>query len=386
MSKHTQTEIRRGKPEDFDLLMDLVLGSFREGNPGHPRFEDLYPDTISASTESTGWWWLAFVEGKMAAGLQIVPRPVCVVGSVSLSLGGVGNVFCHPPFRKRGLMSQLLLRAIQGMQDDGMVLSALGGDRQRYGHYGWENAGATRQVSLSSSTLRHGDWEHVSGISLRTWRAAADDTRRMRDAYHALPYHTVRTPQEFALVLSRPGQVVWICDDEHGFAYASVRGSAIVEYAGDCQALLRIVRFLVDRTTPSVQLPPVEGETELEEMFLKHARGFSVQPGGMLRVNSLTGCLQAYLPIIRKRLKDWRGALCIRVAGDGERTLIESDDSGVRIVPADDKAYALTVCLERAPLARLLFGPFPPQAPEAVADLTRLLFPLPFHWHPLAHV
>ncbi|MCK5804407.1 MAG: GNAT family N-acetyltransferase [Lentisphaeria bacterium] len=386
MTHDTAPEIRRGKPEDFDLLMDRVVGSFQERNPGHFRFENMYPDTVSAGAESMGWWWLAFVEGEMAAGLQIVPRPVRVAGKASLSLGGIGNVFCYPPFRGGGLMSQLLLRGIQGMQEDGMVLSALGGDRLRYGHFGWENAGATRYLTLSSSTLRHGERDHVSGVSLRTWRGETRDTQRMCDAYHALPYHTVRTPQEFPLVLSRPGQVVWICDDEHGFAYVSVRGSSIVEYAGDCDALRRIVRFLIDRTTYSIQLPTVEGETELEEMFLAHASSFTVHPAGMLRVNSLLGCLRAYLPILQQRLKGWHGSLCIRMEEDGEGVHIESNGNGVRVVPTDDTSDVPTVRLQRAPLARLLFGPFSPTVPEAANNITRLLFPLPFHWHPMSHV
>jgi len=146
------------------------------------------------------------------------------------------------------------------------------------------------------------------------------------------------------------------------------------------------VRFLVAQTPFSVQLPTVEGESMLEEMLLAHASSFAVHPAGMLRVNSLLGCLEAYLPILRRRLRDWCGSLRIRVQEDSEGVQMESDGEAVRIAPANNDSDVPTVSLPRAQLARLLFGPFSPKLPEAASNTARLLFPLPFYWHPLSHV
>ena len=43
-------DLRLGIPTDFPLVMDRVVASFRERNPVHPRFEDLYPDSVSAES------------------------------------------------------------------------------------------------------------------------------------------------------------------------------------------------------------------------------------------------------------------------------------------------------------------------------------------------
>jgi hypothetical protein len=54
-------------------------------------------------------------------------------------------------------------------------------------------------------------------------------------------------------------------------------------------------------------------------------------------------------------------------------------------LPGDDPA---DVCLDLPEMARFLFGPFPPDLPSPLRHqpVLRRAFPLPVHWHPLAHV
>ena len=69
-------EIRRGLPSDYDVMLNHVVQSFREANPGHLRFEHLFPDVISASPEMMGYWRFAFIDGEMAAGIELIPRHI----------------------------------------------------------------------------------------------------------------------------------------------------------------------------------------------------------------------------------------------------------------------------------------------------------------------
>ena len=378
-------EIRRGTPEDFGLVMERVLASFREHNPTHGRFEDMYPDSVTP--ESMSQWHLAEVDGEIAAGIQLVPRSFVCAGTVRLPGMGLGNVFCYPPFRGRGLMSHLLRCCIADMEENGIGVCLLGGDRTRYGNFGWEYAGSDRSLTLSARVGRFDqDRPRVSAMDLRAWNGEETDVVTMLRAYSELPYRTERTALEFGRVVRRPGQVVWLCErGEEGFAYVSVRGSSILEYAGDAAALEVLVTYLLQNGTWRVSLPPVEGQGPLEKLLLTRAQHYGVQPTGMIRLISLKVVLTAYLPLLRYRLQGWEGELVLRAKDNGESVGIVSEGGGLEV--RDAAADAPAIELSRRELAQLFFGPFPPDLGEGFRHSgVRRLFPLPLHWHALAHV
>ena len=142
-------EIRRGKPSDYPVLLEQLVQSFRERNPSHQRFEVIFPDVVNPSAEAMEQWHLAFVDGKLAAGVELIPRNL-KMGDAELSCGGIGNVHCWQPYRGTGCMSALLNHVIDDMNQKGWSLSLLGGNRARYGNFGWEYAGVMRMVSVTA--------------------------------------------------------------------------------------------------------------------------------------------------------------------------------------------------------------------------------------------
>ena len=377
-------DTRLGTPQDHAVVMERVVTSFRERNPTHPRFEELYPDTVLPETMDQ--WRLARVDGEIVAGIQLVPRAFVVAGEVRLPGMGLGNVFCYPPFRKHGLMSALLDRGNADMAQAGVGICVLGGDRTRYGNYGWEHAGAERALTLAAGVTRFEESRSVSAVDLRVWNGDVGDLRCILAAYSALPYRTERSALECGRVLRRPGQVVWICDrPETGFGYASVRGNAIAEYGGASAAVEWIVSFLLQSGTWSVALPPVDAETALEKLMLRHAQSYFVRPAGMIRIVSMRTVLEAYRPLLRARLQAWTGEIAFRSSDTGETVRIGAEGGVLKI----DEAAPDTVAVEltRRELAQLFFGPFAPDLGDGLRHSgIRRLFPLPFYCHALAHV
>ncbi len=377
-------DIRLGTPSDHAVVMERVVTSFRERNPAHGRFEELYPDTVLPETMSQ--WRLARVGGEIAAGIQLVPRAFVAAGEVRLPGMGLGNVFCYPPFRRHGLMGALLERCTADMVAAGTAVCILGGDRARYGNYGWEHAGAERALTLAAGVTRFEESRLVSAVDLRVWNGDVAELMCILAAYSRLPYRTERSASECGQVLRRPGLVVWICDrPESGFGYVVVRGSAIAEYGGDRAAVERLVGFLLQSGTWSVALPPVDGETALEKLMLRHAQGYQVRPAGMIRIISMRRVLEAYRPLLRLRLQTWTGDLALRCSDSGETVRIGME-GGVPVIeegPADGAAMTLN----RRELAQLFFGPFAPDLGDGSRHSgIRRLFPLPFYCHALAHV
>ena len=377
-------EIQRGSAPDFPEVMARVAASFRERNPTHAWFEELCPDSVRP--ESMDQWLLARLDGELAAGLQLVPRAFVAARQVELPGMGLGNVFCYPPYRARGLMGALLERGIADMVAGGIGVCLLGGDRTRYGNYGWEHAGAERVLTLSAGVTRFEGGQPVSAVDLRVWNGDLGDLLRLLEAYSALPYRTERSAPECGRVLQRPGQVVWICDRPGtGFGYVSVRGGNVLEYGGSQEAVGRLVRFLLQSGSWTVALPPVEAETELEKLFLHHAQSYLVRPAGMIRILSMRTVLEAYRPVLRARLQAWSGDLTLRATDTRETVRIVGDAGSLKVEDAPAEAVALE--LSRRELAQLFFGPFPPDLGDGFRhSAVRRLFPLPFYCHALAHV
>lgn len=377
-------EMRLGSAADYAVVMDRVVTSFRERNPGHLRFEDLYPDVIGP--QSMPQWRLGLVDGEIAAGIQLVPRCMVAAGAVRVPGMGLGNVFCYPTHRSQGLMSRLLELCIADMERDGTAVCLLGGDRTRYGNYGWEHAGCDRALALSAAVTRFEKASPVSAAELRTWTGDQGDVLRMHEAYSALPYRTERTAIEFAAVLRRPGHVAYISEEaETGFGYVSVRSGTILEYAGAVEAVSRLLRYLLQSGSWNVVLPPVEHEGPLEKLMLHHAQSFAVRPTAMVRVISALAVLQAFLPLLRERLQAWDGDLVLRTTDSGETVRVLGAAGTVTVEPGPPDSPALE--LSRRDLALLLFGPFAPDLGDWFRHGgIRRLFPLPLHWHALSHV
>ncbi|MBR5837888.1 MAG: GNAT family N-acetyltransferase, partial [Victivallales bacterium] len=218
-------EIRRGLPSDYDVMLNHVVQSFREANPGHLRFEHLFPDVISASPEMMGYWRFAFIDGEMAAGIELIPRHI-KIGDSEFTSGGIGNVHCWQKYRQTGCFSALLNRIIEDMNQEGWGLGLLGGDRTRYGNYGWEPAGEVRRFNVSSRTVRFENQEPAPSVTaFRDYTGDDEDAKKMWQAHLEKNVRCTRpTLEKFKLALARPGSVTYINEtDDEGFAYVTVR-------------------------------------------------------------------------------------------------------------------------------------------------------------------
>jgi len=376
-------KLRTGTPADYEQVMERCLISFCDHTPDHLPFEVLYPDTIRPDQKSMQQWLLIEEEKQIAAGLQLVPRPLILRGVGRIPMTGLGNVFCYPPFRGRGFMSTLLNTAIPVLSQQGVAVCLLGGDRLRYGRFGWENAGTVRRLRLSAGMLRDQKIERLPPNLFSRWNGDETTLGRMFEAYSKLETRCVRTREEFAAVLRRPGQAVWTYSGQEGFAWASTRGQRVLEYAGDADALERILIFLLQRRGLDVELPPTEAANDIDERLLNFAAGFSVQCTGMVRIINLRRVFEAWNALVQQRLRGWNGAIAFEAPDENMRVTLRGDGTGVAIVEADAPEV---VSLPLRDLTRLIFGPFPPAGAFLNSEVVRRLFPLPLFWPPLAHV
>ncbi len=83
--------------------------------------------------------WVCMVDGEMAGVVGVYPMPV-TMGGVEFRSACVGQVSTLPAYRGKGVMSAAL-RKVTAIMDTEYDFTWLGGDRMRYGRYGWAFGG-----------------------------------------------------------------------------------------------------------------------------------------------------------------------------------------------------------------------------------------------------
>lgn len=124
----------RPPKESYGELMSLLDLSFSFDDGNFLRF---LPKLYREENEPWRYNYAVSIDGRLVSAVGAYPDTL-VVGDEALSVCGIGNVAVHPDFRGYGYMTELLDLALDDMGATGTDISLLGGDRFRYGYFGYE--------------------------------------------------------------------------------------------------------------------------------------------------------------------------------------------------------------------------------------------------------
>lgn len=110
-------DIRRLKPEEFDVSMNLSEYSFQYTLSSERRA------AVKARFKAERVWG-AFDEESLEAKLTLLPLQVYIQGRV-VPMGGIAGVATWPENRRQGLVAKLLTHTLQTMNEAGQTLSFL---------------------------------------------------------------------------------------------------------------------------------------------------------------------------------------------------------------------------------------------------------------------
>lgn len=142
----------------------------------------------------------------------------------------IGAVSTHPDYRLRGYFKLLMKKVIDYAKKKKADLLFLGGNRLRYGYFGFENAGRTLSFDISSRTknLLHVKEYEVS----RLYKIDIANIKSCLKLYNLKSQRVVRTTKDFYDYL-----ISWKCIPyvvkENGIVigYYSINDKAIYEFA-----------------------------------------------------------------------------------------------------------------------------------------------------------
>ena len=375
----------RGDASMYDDYMDFINYVFGF-NGRRDDFKKLLPKLYGPEDNPAGSSYVAVENGRIKAAIGAFDHEICVCGQ-TLKCRSVGNVAVHPYAASRGFMKTLLHRAVDEMVADGVVLSSLGGRRQRYNYFSYDKTGTSFRFTVNSDNMRHTYGADRTGLAHCTVKLIGKNDDEMLDAVAALiarqDYAPVRPRERLYDILCSWGMQPYALMDGETFAgYFVVRGgekiTEIVLAEPTREDAVKAVISVYDalgKGTLSFMIAPFGGE--FVKVLWPLAEGYQQEPNESFSVLSYLPVCRAFFDLKAKydRLPD--GELCLLIHGQGGDEKLHFSVSGgvplVEVAGAEEVPVAEFGHLEAM---GVLFAHMYPGR-EILPDFARLWFPLP---------
>lgn len=369
----------RGDRVSYTDFMDLISVSFSH-DPSEAFFETLLPKLYREELRPQDQNYVVTEDGVPAAAVGAYDHELIVCGR-SLRCRGVGNVAVHPEHRSKGYMKATMNAALQDMIADGVVLSALGGKRQRYQYFGYDKAGPIYTYSVSRDNIRH---VYADLTAPYTVKEVTEKGDAVIDQILALnrkePMIAVRPREEYlAIAMSWNAKLLAFFDGERFVGYCVLSKSGIVTevQAVEDEAFMPLVRSVSAYFDGKCSVCLLPHQLRYREELTRIAEGISLDHMASFNVLCYRAVIEAFLALKLSytTLPDGEMTLLIHGYAGDERLCVCVKNGEPFVEKADDSA-SLDYELEHAEAIAFLFSPFSPMR-ESASELARLWFPLP---------
>ena len=143
--------IRLVKTEEFDDLMKLMNTAF-SFEKSEEKFEHILPKLYFKENKEMIHYG-AFLDGLLVASVGLYFMTFKSKFGL-LKVGCVGAVSTHPDYRKNGYFTLIMKKILSYAKRHNFDMLLLTGNRFRYNHFGFENAGRKMVVGVSKRTSK----------------------------------------------------------------------------------------------------------------------------------------------------------------------------------------------------------------------------------------
>lgn len=375
------TEIRRLAAGDYDTALDFINLVFSMAHGPHD-FAAMLPLLYQPTDERMACNWVVLEDGKLRALVGVFPL-AWHIGGATLRVAGVGGVATHPAARGQGHMQTLMQRAVATMRAEGYDLSWLGGQRQRYQHYGYEVAGTMYNATLGKANLKRAaatqpplTFTPLAPTDNAGWAAA--------QAWHAAGGpHTVWVPTAFIQRGRSWRHAPWLARTPAGTAVgylvANHDGTFVAEVgaADDATAYALLTHWAATRERVNIELSPLE--PGLLSRVAAVAESLTVRSSSNWQVFAWPTVLQALLQARVALAPTLPGRVVLEITG-AACLAMEVDGTTARVAPTTAAPDLSVGPLEAL---RVLGGPLRPSQVLALPARALVLdtwCPLPLAW------
>ena len=244
-------EYIKASKNDKEEIIDFINYVFSYDHRPHD-FKVLLPKAYSDEVDGMGAeHYIVREDGKIKAVVANRIIDACYSGNM-LRIGAIGSVSVHPYSRGLGYMKKLMEMAIDDAKKMGVQLLILSGRRQRYGYFGFENAGIAYNFTVNSANAKHalGDVDD-SRISFREMTKDDPDGIRLAcEMNNSKPCHVIREENEFLRIMnswSEKSYLIYKNDEMAGYSFGMCRELVLkdeADYPKVIKAMLKKVDAL----------------------------------------------------------------------------------------------------------------------------------------------
>lgn len=374
-------EITKAKTEDYEELVNTANYVFMT-DEGPTDFPGLLPKLYAKSNDTMKYHHIIREDGKIKAIVGSFPAEMEICGE-RLKGYGIGTVSVHTDSRSKGYMKKLMKAALEEMERENTDFSFLGGQRQRYEHFGFTPCGAVASFAFTTENARR--LPHQDGVY--SFRAvSAEDTNiisQMFSLYQKRPAKVVRAKDDFYQILltwHEVPEVILKGDTFMGYLVRNDKGDQIAEIElCDCSELVTVLKdYLKAHNQWSVTLDGVHlFETEKIKILSSCAEDVRLTNQEDYNILNYVKVLSAFLKLKSTYQPLCDGKLTVKIK-DRQTVSITVKDQKVEVLQAESSDTQEDIEISHLEAMQIFFG-----AASVVGDFGVGLPPFARQWFPL---
>lgn len=372
----TYRKARTDEREAYIRFADMVFNTAGDG----VHFENDIPKVYGCEADSASMHNLAVDDAGEIRGLVAMLPGQMEVGGETLKTGYVGTVSVHPQARGEGHMKRLMAMTLEDAVRGGMDLMVLGGQRQRYEHFGFAHGGVAYQAKITRGCVTYalGD---VDAQDV-TFEEAVQGSRWIGEAarlHRSRRVHCVREESHFLGICRTYQSHLWIAlrsGEFLGYVVCNAEKDRIVELgvasAAGMDVLIKAWWQCHKPDALLLAVPP--WEVGMLRRLAGYAETIQMQPAVHVRILDYARVIRSMLKMKASYMPVEDGRLTLEV--EGKRLTVAVCNGQVTVEEGGDDP----LCLSGLQAAYLLTYPFDyegrPRTPAGWFPLP-LYFPVP---------
>ena len=366
------TEYRMARPGEEEDILDFINLVFSQSHVPH-HFDRLIPKVYN-HPDHAPLHALALEDGHIRAAIGLLPMELKMDSQHSLKLGFVGSVSVHERYRGRGYMKKLMEMILARGRTLGCDFLALGGQRQRYGYWGFECGGCSLRFEITSANIRHALKDvDAGGICIRKIEDEKDEAldaayalyerqlmlcRRSRESFLEI----MHTWNHDLFALEKEGRLIGYYCGKEGWI-----GELALLDEGDLRPFIKA--WMGERESGTIIVPAhMQGRAQAIKAF---AEEYSIQDQDMFCILNWPRVLSAALEGKHGFAPLMDGRMVFEIEGEGNFAL-SLENGKAAVVQTDDVPE---MCMTPNQAVEFFFSPF--SAFYAHDGLMKSWLPLP---------
>lgn len=268
-----------------------------------------------------------------------------LIGGESVKTCCIGNVAVGKSYRSMGYMKELMKMSVEDMKQNGTDMAYLGGQRQRYGYFGFESAGVRFCFEYNRQTLKHTLGTAPSGLTLEKLDPYDTETiGKISALYQRLPVISLRPAENYYDILCSWDVTPYVIKENDSFVgYVTSRDFSYIqefdvispEYFG------RAVMCIFENSkSHNISFPTAPFETDKVKFFCENCECLGIGGCESILIYNFEKVIRAFLKAKSsyEKLCDGEFTVLIHGVNGDEKLKIKSVRNNPSVEKFDGKA------------------------------------------------